>query len=214
MAYSTTVGEVRRYRLPDGTMMTLDTDSRVETLIEPSRREVKVVAGGAFFEVDPHSTASFLVTDAEFRVQAAAASFFISTAPEHRVFVTSGHVDLGRVSQGNNDAYRLERGKLASLGRDGTTRVSKFSDDLIARNLAWREGGISLDGETVLEAAQLFNRYNRRQISVADVGLANEEIVGWFDIDQPETFAQAVASAFNGAVLDRENLLQIVPRKK
>ncbi|MEI9849757.1 MAG: FecR domain-containing protein [Sphingomonas sp.] len=54
-AFSTGVGEIKRFRLDDGSTMVLDTDSRVETRIDREHREVRLVAGGAWFEVPGES---------------------------------------------------------------------------------------------------------------------------------------------------------------
>lgn len=212
-AYSTGIGEVRRLQLAEGSVMTLDTNSRVETRLSSSRREVSVISGGAFFDVAPGAGLPLVVTDRHFRVDASKASFFVGTTPRSQVIVAAGDVHLRSVDK-NGARHRLGPGKFAYTGTDGEDIVTNVSEDVIARRLAWREGGISLDGESVLEAAQRFNRYNRRQIVIDDAALARQEVVGWFRIDQPDIFAQTVASAFSGEIRGEGNTIRIVSRKK
>ena len=198
--YSTRVGEIRRYRLDDGSMMTLDTQTHVEARLNGEQRHVILVAGGAFFEVNPSPSLPFLASNAEFRVECRNSSFSLITAPAPQVTVATGQVELKRSRGFGRAPLRLERGMRAVVGRDGVTDISAVSPEEIARGLAWRQGGISLDGETVQQAAQLFNRYNALKIDVTDPGLARQPIVGWFRVDQPNEFARAVTSAFGGQI--------------
>jgi transmembrane sensor len=193
--------------------MTLDTNTRVETRISASRREVRIISGGAFFDVAPRPDLPFVVTDNHFRVDAGQASFFVGTTPRPQVIVAAGDLDLRSAAE-NGMVHRLGPGKFAYRAPNGRDIVTTVTDDVIARRLAWREGGISLDGESVFEAAARFNRYNDRQIVIDDASLARQEVVGWFKIDQPDLFAQTVASAFRGEVSSDGKVIKIVPRKK
>ena len=70
-------------------------------------------------------------------------------------------------------------------------------------SLAWREGRIVLEGETLGEAAMQFNRFNARKIVIADPSLAAEKLVGQFRATEPMKFAQAVATTL-GAHIDED----------
>ena len=76
----------------------------------------------------------------------------------------------------------------------------------VGRLLAWREGMVGLDGETLSEAAAEFNRYNERQIVIDDPGLGQERLVGYFRANDPESFVRAAAHTLGAqlAVDDRE----------
>jgi transmembrane sensor len=207
--YTTNVGEIRRYRLDDGSTMTLDTQTRVEARMDGAERHVTLIAGGAFFEVVPGPRQPFLASSPEFRVACGNSSFSLATSPAPQVAVAAGQVELRRSRDFSRGPLRLERGMRAEVGRDGVTAISAVSPEEIARGLAWRHGGISLDGETVQEAAQLFNRYNSLKILVTDPALARQPIVGWFKVDQPNEFARAVTTAFGGHVRRGEDAIRI-----
>ena len=74
--------------------------------------------------------------------------------------------------------------------------VTRIEPQLLARRLAWTSGRIVLQGETLSEAIAEFNRYNTRQLAF-EPSLATLRVVGNFDATDPESFAAALASAFN-----------------
>ena len=83
------------------------------------------------------------------------------------------------------------------------------SPSQIERSLAWRNGEIALDGESLEEAARLFNRYNARQIVIEDPELARERFVGLFQTNAPESFAAAVAATLGAVVADDTRTIRI-----
>jgi transmembrane sensor len=79
----------------------------------------------------------------------------------------------------------------------------------IERALAWRAGQISLDGETLAEAAAEFNRYNRRPLLVEDPALAHRRFVGLFRTDDPQSFALAVAAASGARLVEDDRAIRL-----
>ena len=79
----------------------------------------------------------------------------------------------------------------------------------IERSLAWRNGEIALDGESLEQAARLFNRYNSRQIVIDDPELAQERFVGLFQTNEPESFAAAVAATLGADVKNDDRAIRI-----
>ena len=62
--------------------------------------------------------------------------------------------------------------------------------------MAWTSGRLQFRGETLGEAVTEFNRYNRRQLRIADAALAQLRVGGTFSATDPDSFAAALASAF------------------
>ena len=90
----------------------------------------------------------------------------------------------------------------------GAARPETVGPD-IARNLAWREGQIILEGEPFAQAVAEFNRYNERKIVIADAGLKGERLVGWFRTNDPEGFATAAAASLGAKVRISENTITV-----
>lgn len=212
-AFSTGVGEIKRFRLDDGSTMVLDTDSRVETRIDRQRREARLVAGGAWFEL-ANSAMPFVALSDRIRLHGQAASFEFRLSPRAEVLVSRGELNLRRRSGIDRDEYRLKSGTKATFESDGIVQIENVSPTSVSRLLEWREGGVTLDGETVGHAASIFNRYNRRKLVVADAELAAQPLVGRFEVNRPQDFAEAVALSFDAEVRGDGETIRIEPRKK
>ena len=99
-------------------------------------------------------------------------------------------------------------GTAAAVPTDPTAQMPAAAGaDAVDRKLEWRYGKIDLAGETLGEAVADFNRYNDRKIEVADPRLADERFVGWFRTNDPEGFAEAAATTFNGKVSLRDDAI-------
>jgi transmembrane sensor len=62
------------------------------------------------------------------------------------------------------------------------------------RALAWAEGRLIFEDESVRHAVQVFNRYNRIQLKVRDEVLAHRSISGVFSAEDPESFVAFIQS--------------------
>lgn len=60
----------------------------------------------------------------------------------------------------------------------------------LERALSWRFGSIILVGETLEQAATEFNRYNARQIAVADPAIASLRLGGYFNARDVDSFVE------------------------
>jgi transmembrane sensor len=78
----------------------------------------------------------------------------------------------------------------------GSWAVKHESAGYVSRKLAWTSGRISFDGETLAEAINEFNRYNRRRFAIADPAIAQIRIGGLFEATDPESFAATLEKHF------------------
>jgi transmembrane sensor len=67
----------------------------------------------------------------------------------------------------------------------------------LQRRLAWQDGHIAFEGETLAAAAAEFARYSDTRIVIEDPALAKEEIAGLFKATDPVGFAQTIALSLN-----------------
>jgi len=90
----------------------------------------------------------------------------------------------------------------ASLAAESTSdwRLAPLPSGQLARDLAWREGNIALQGETLAQAAAIYARYSDRTIVIADAELAKQPVTGLFAANNPLGFAEAVAEVFDADV--------------
>jgi len=211
--FSTVIGEIKRFRLDDGSIMVLDTDSRVETRIDAARREARLIAGGAWFEVVDNPRLPFVAQSRDAFMLGQAAAFEFRVTPRSEVLVSGGQLSLKRRA-GKGDEYRLKKGARAVFEPDGVVQIETVPQGAIPRLLAWREGGLNLDGESVAYAAEQLNSYNTRKLVIADPRIAGEALVGRFEVNKPQDFAEAVALSFEADIRYVDDTIRIEARKK
>jgi ferric-dicitrate binding protein FerR (iron transport regulator) len=75
----------------------------------------------------------------------------------------------------------------------------------IERHLAWVDGEIAFDGETLQEATDEFNRYNWRKLKVSDPAIAEVRIGGWFKTTNVNEFVGALNRLFGVRAIPAED---------
>ena len=91
----------------------------------------------------------------------------------------------------------LEAGHFATYVRGQTAPITGTAPAAIQRSLAWRDGEIALENETLGYAIGEFNRYNRRPIVLTDDSLKDERLVGLFQIDNPDEFIAMLSASLD-----------------
>jgi transmembrane sensor len=198
--YDTALGEIRRVPMDDGSVAAINTDSQVEISLRERRRTVRLARGEAWFEVAKDPRRPFVVESGPVRVRAVGTAFSVRRREGGSdVLVTEGVVEVW-TENGKTPLRRVAAGERVFADNGTGVLTPPKADPDLGRDLAWRDGQIVLDGQTLAEAAAEFNRYNNRKIQVADAGLADKRFVGWFRINDPEGFAEAAAITFHGQV--------------
>lgn len=188
-SYETERGETRRLALADGSSALLNTASRMVVRFSDRRRAVELAYGEAWFEVARDTLRPFLVEAAGARVGTVGASFSIKVVEAAlEVIVTEGVIAL---EAAGGRRRRIGEGQRASVSGAGEIRLGELDTAALARHLAWREGLVMFDGETLSQAIAEFNRYSRRQIVIAP-GIRDIRMVGVFRVGDVDGFAAAV----------------------
>jgi transmembrane sensor len=205
-AYATDVGQRLSVPLEDGSRLELNTDTRLKVAYSRRRRHVHLVRGEALFHVQADRGRPFVVAADHQEVLSPEAAFFTMRRADAtlKVLVLEGQVRFhGHAGpDGRLVDVDLPTGATSSFGPDGAI-VRPASPEERTRELAWRNGAISLSGESLAQAIAEFNRYNLKKIVLGDPVLAALELGGYFEANDPEGFAQAVAQTFALRVSDR-----------
>lgn len=199
--YETKVGEIRRLPLADGSVMTMNSGSQISVSLDRDLRQVNLVQGEAWFEVAKDARRPFVVAIGDVQVRAVGTAFSVrrrGTVVE--VLVTEGVVET-TAQHDKKLRLVLKAGDRALLGPSALVDYETGQSSGVDRSLAWRSGMIDLDGTPLSSAAEEFNRYNQRQIIIADPAIAAEQFDGLFRVNDPEGFAEAVRVSI-GVTLD------------
>jgi transmembrane sensor len=223
--YSSGIGEVRRIPLADGSTLLLNTNSEVTVDLSKTLRSIQLERGEAVFEVAHDKSRPFVVRANNTVVRAVGTAFAVRLdAVQVDVTVTEGVVEISDTGpMANPDA------STSTLPAFGTRRVVAHERALVARTktqaievfpiasasterrLAWREGMLSFDGETLGEAVAEINRHNHRQIIIDDPILSKRPVVGVFGTTDLDGFAAAAAAALQARVVSDGNVLRLEP---
>ncbi|MDZ4370506.1 MAG: FecR domain-containing protein [Phenylobacterium sp.] len=199
--FETALGERKRATLADGSIVELNTGSRLQVDFSDSRRAVRLLAGEALFQVARDPARPFIVAAGEAQVRAIGTAFNVRLR-EHvvEVTVTEGvvHVDGKRTDPtgGQSLARKVVAGRGAVIA-PGAVAELPLEPDAMKRRMAWRDGVIELRGETLEQAVAEFNRYRTAKLVVGDPELAGVRIGGTFGTDEAEKFLGALRSGFN-----------------
>lgn len=99
--------------------------------------------------------------------------------------------------------YRFAERKALSAGAkivftpQGKLHFTTVDPETLDRLTAWTQGQVSLETETLSEAADIFNKYNEKQL-VISFRAADMRLSGLFDLNRPDIFAHAAQSVLGG----------------
>jgi transmembrane sensor len=187
--YSTRVGEVRDVGLADGSLLHLNTDSQVEVQLGPHHRMLQLLRGEAYFDVAHDSSRPFDVGVPGAVVRALGTAFNIRIRDAVvELTVTKGIVGI-RPADGT--MRKVPAGGTAVI-RPRAVAVTKMDQRTVDDRVAWRAGTIVLNGESVAEAVEEFNRYRSAPLVIGDQRVGRLRIGGRFKTDESASFLQAL----------------------
>jgi transmembrane sensor len=198
-SYETGIGETRVVPLEDGSLVTLNTQSKVTVAYSAQRRDISLVAGEALFDVAKDKERPFVVLAGGMQVRAVGTSFTVRLVPNEpvQVLVREGVVEVKRPDVPTAPPVRVAAGSQA-LAPDNTPIVAaSLTKSEVDKALAWRIGRIVFEGETLRKAAADFARYSDTRIVIDDPAVSNMTITGLFVSNDPVGFARAVAQSLN-----------------
>jgi transmembrane sensor len=197
--FSTSLGETRVVSLEDGSVITLNTASRVIVKYTDERRHVELLQGEALFDVAKNPTRPFIVAASDTEVRAVGTSFTIKWLHDKpmQVLVREGVVEVKRTRMPAAPIVRVAANSRVVAPEHSGTATHPVPPAEVSRELAWRVGRIAFEGETLQEAAEMFARYSETRIVIDDPRIANQTITGLFVSNDPVGFAKAVAISLN-----------------
>jgi transmembrane sensor len=198
--FMTGKGETKVVALQDGSVVTLNTASEIQVSYSDTVRAVELVRGEALFDVAKNKARPFVVAAGDTSVRVVGTSFSvrrIDTAPI-QVLVREGTVEVFKPAQGIKPV-RISANSMAVAQADSTQAIAAMPIPVaqLHRQMAWQNGQIAFEGETLARAAEEFSRYSDTRIVIEDSGLAKEEIAGLFKATDPVGFAQTIAISLN-----------------
>ena len=200
--YATERGGTRVVPLEDGSVVTLNTASKMSVRFSKDRRDIRLSDGEALFDVAKDRSRPFVVAAGDTLVRAVGTSFtvrYLRGGPV-QVLVREGVVEVThRRADSPAHLVRLTANTRAAVTPQDPApiKVAAVSADEVGRELAWKDGRLAFEGETLSQAAAEFARYSDTRIVIDDPALAREAITGLYQSNDPVGFARAAALALN-----------------
>ncbi|HSX55884.1 MAG TPA: FecR domain-containing protein [Sphingomonas sp.] len=192
--FATAKGERRTVRLPDGTRVTLNTDTAVALAYTANSRLVRLTRGQALFEVAKDAGRPFTVEAAGRRVTALGTVFEVRLDPGRmKVVLVEGRVVVDRASAATeplDPAPTLLKPGQALVAELGVPQRVAPVD--VSSELMWREGYVSLEDAPLAAAAAEMSRYTATSIRVLDDETGRLRISGVFRTGDADRFAGLV----------------------
>jgi len=223
--FATATGEQRAFELDDGTVIHLNTNSRIALRFTGQMREVRLLQGEALFRVHHDVARPFRVYTSDAVIQAVGTQFNVYNRPDGtEVAVIEGRVNITpelhpsmekfnvpAVSVRENPATRsVGASEEARIERGGQLTVRAVSD--VSNVAAWRERRLVFRQETLEHIVAEFNRYGSRQIRLEGANVTSRVFTGVFDADDPDSLAQVLARDPSLSVSYSDRVIVVIER--
>ena len=204
--YETAIGERSTLNLSDGSVVTLNTNSRITVDFRDDRRNVELIRGQAFFEVAKDADRPFSVTAGNQRVTALGTAFDVrfDAGEEIRVVLVEGRVSVDDVVQGTEvppasaeapGAVEMTAGESLIASAAGGREIALADIDGLT---SWRKGRLIFRGERLRDAVAEVNRYSTSKLELAeDPRLEEVTVSGVFNVGRSDSFVLALQTVHN-----------------
>lgn len=212
-SYRTEVGAITTVPLPDGSRVTLNTDSEIHVQLRKDQRHVTLDHGEAYFEVARDVARPFVVDIADDRFVAVGTEFALRRdADESRLMVTEGRVQIEHSDRPSAAATPIDAGTEARVTASAIT-VDSPAPELVNQRLSWRTGYIVFHDTPLANAVADFNRYSSRKMLIEDPSIAGIRIGGRFRTNDAEAFLWLLQSGFPIRVEQQPNRIILTKRQ-
>jgi transmembrane sensor len=172
--------------LPDGSIVQLNTRSRVALDFSGTARRVRLLDGEALFSVEHDASWPFYVLTDTTTIRAVGTQFNVyrhADSGETTVSVVDGVVQVSPAAM--KESTRVAAGESAQIERGG--KLVHHEHTPIADAVAWRERRLVFQDASLSEVAAEFNRYNTVQIRTVGTVGETRHIAGIFSADHPQS---------------------------
>lgn len=204
-SFHTAVGQRTTVTLPDGSQVTLNTDTVLRTRADGERRLVYLDQGQAFFKVAKDRRHPFIVAAAGRTVTAVGTAFDVRVdRGELKVVLVEGkvRVQAARSPQpGKAAPTRSPPPPMATDMSAGSELVARDDSEWrlaptdVDRETSWLKGQLVFAGAPLGEVVAEMNRYSTRKIEITDSSLATRRIGGNFSPGDVQGFARILQAA-------------------
>ncbi|AHV91959.1 FecR family protein [Bordetella holmesii] len=216
--FVTARGEQRDVTLPDGSLLRLDTATRVEVKLYEKRRVVSIPDGQAVFQVQGDATRPFDVLAGPLKITVVGTRFSV----RHTVGVPGDDgvrvaVDEGKVKVARAEGWGayfaaaevLTPGQQLSASADGD--MAPVTPVASAGIAPWRDGMVSFNNTPLSQALAEFERYGATGLHVRNAAVGALRLTGTFDPRNLGNFKRNLPKVLPVQLLPQGDVMEIAP---
>jgi len=207
--FHTDHGQRATFTLPDGSKVTLNTDSQLRTRAADGKRLVYLDRGQAFFKVAHDASHPFVVHAAGRTITAIGTAFDVRVEGRKlEVTLVEGKIRVeapappvaaaaspkAKVAEAPEPALSVQATEMTAgsqlVALDPRGWTVRPADTL--RETSWMAGRLMFENQTLAAVADEFSRYSEQKIVFDDPRLADERITGTFRSGDVGTFVRAL----------------------
>jgi transmembrane sensor len=211
--FETAKGEQRTFELEDGSVVYLNTQSRVAVRLAAETRDVRLLRGEALFSVHHDASRPFRVSTDDAVVQAVGTQFDVYRQDDGTVVaVIEGRVNVtpsvpavepvqtggaqprnapGTVPSKTIVSRSLSASEEARVNHAGSVSIREVSN--VTDSVAWRERRLIFREQSLERIVGEFNRYRASPIRLEGGGVVERVYTGVFDADDADSLIQVLA---------------------
>lgn len=197
-SYQTATGQQKNITLSDGSLLTLNTSSKITVQFNKKMRNITLETGEVFFNVAKDKNRPFLVQAGNGQIKALGTRFYVKKLVNQKVVevaLIEGKVEVNAdIEKHNNNNHSnkqlLYAQQKLSYSPKFLTKAEKITD--IEEITQWKEGRLSFSDTSLEEVIEQVNRYTTTKIILDDQELQAEKINAYFVIGDTETLLLAL----------------------
>lgn len=185
--YCTATGETRNVQLADGSTVTLNSQTALNVNLQDDLRQVHLVQGEAYFEVQRNPNRPFVVEGHYSQTRVVGTRFSVRENDRtDTVTVVSGVVEVSRDQQQPavlhaNDQIAVDATNSSPIEQVSATATS-----------AWMKGHLLVDNAPLSEVIAELSRYRRGSLIVKNARLKALKVSGRFDVKNTDKALEAL----------------------
>jgi transmembrane sensor len=195
--YKTELGDQEKITLADGSVVTLNTASRIEARMNDKERTIRLLEGEAFFEVAHDPSRPFSVYAGDGVTVAVGTAFSVRLEQGSvEVVVSEGKVSYSRVAdvpEPEPVAY-VAAGETALFG--DSVVIDRVDLAAIDRKLSWIDGKLVFSGDPLSSVVADISRYADIRFEFDTQDLADMRVGGVFGLGEVDDMLEALETNF------------------
>lgn len=197
--FATALGERKHVALPDGSVIDLNSRSRLQVRYEKDRRVIELSEGEAMFSVAHDTARPFVVETGIGKVTVTGTRFDVRRdIAQTRVAVEQGTVKVQGRDAADDQFINLTAGLGTSVDAQGKVAAAYAVN--AAELTAWRSGKLVFNNASLSEVVAEVSRYREKPLTVANPTVASLRLTSVFKSDNTDALLKALPSILPVAV--------------